>query len=131
MDSHLSGAYVTAYLLRPTLIQTRAAFCNTARSLLGLAPDGVYPATDVTISAVRSYRTFSPLPAGGIFSVALSVSSHFPGITWHLALWSPDFPLKKLSDCLAYFKNEYSKGITTFKSVYLSFLKPIRITRSC
>lgn len=30
---------------------------------------------------------------GGIFSVALAVDSHPPGITWHAALWSPDFPL--------------------------------------
>src|ERR687895_2719161 len=49
--------------------------------------------------AVRSYRTFSPLPPpqvwrfGGMFSVALSVSSHPPGVTWRPALWSPDFPL--------------------------------------
>ena len=34
---------------------------------------------------------------GGIFSVALAVSSHFPGVTWSLALRSPDFPLKKLA----------------------------------
>jgi|GEM_PF-3434145 len=41
--------------------------------LLGLAPGGVYRALDVTTQAVRSYRTFSPLPAGtgGMFSVAL------------------------------------------------------------
>src|SRR3954468_4977380 len=32
-------------------------------SLFGLAPCGVLPATRVTTSAVRSYRTFSPLPA--------------------------------------------------------------------
>ena len=49
-------------------------------SLFGLAPCGVYHASDVTVGAVRSYRTFSPLPAtaftaaGGIFSVALAVS---------------------------------------------------------
>ena len=46
--------------------------------LLGLAPGGVCPADDVTIVAVRSYRTFSPLPRaearGGMFSVALSLS---------------------------------------------------------
>jgi hypothetical protein len=30
--------------------------------------------------------------AGGIFSVALSMGSRPPGVTWHLALWSPDFP---------------------------------------
>ena len=29
---------------------------------------------------------------GGIFSVALSVGSRPPGVTWHLALRSPDFP---------------------------------------
>ncbi len=34
--------------------------------LFGLAPCGVYPAPDVTAGAVRSYRTFSPLPALGL-----------------------------------------------------------------
>jgi len=29
---------------------------------------------------------------GGLLSVALSVGSRRPGVTWHLALWSPDFP---------------------------------------
>jgi hypothetical protein len=56
----------------------------------------------VTSRAVRSYRTVSPLPLpslltakghlGGLLSVALSVSSHLPGVTWRSALWSPDFP---------------------------------------
>ncbi len=48
----------------------------------------------VTTRAVRSYRTFSPLPRmrGGIFSVALSVGSRPPGVTWHPARRSPDFP---------------------------------------
>ena len=32
------------------------------RRLFGLAPAGVYPATSVAGGAVRSYRTFSPLP---------------------------------------------------------------------
>ena len=31
-------------------------------SLFGLAPCGVYPASPITGGAVRSYRTFSPLP---------------------------------------------------------------------
>ena len=41
--------------------------------LFGLAPCGVYPARPVTRTAVRSYRTFSPLPPpvaqefGGVF----------------------------------------------------------------
>jgi len=29
---------------------------------------------------------------GGLLSVALSVDSRRPGVTWPLALWSPDFP---------------------------------------
>ena len=29
---------------------------------------------------------------GGLLSVALSVGSPRPGVTWHRALWSPDFP---------------------------------------
>ena len=85
--------------------------------LFGLAPGGVYPATAVTSSAVRSYRTFSPLPVrrcghrtiGGLFSAALSVGSRPPGVTWHPALWSPDFPphtltSKVYSDCPADFQ---------------------------
>jgi hypothetical protein len=67
------------------------------RFLFGLAPGGVCHAITVTSAAVRSYRTLSPLPRnnvrGGILSVALSVGSHLPGVTWHPALWSPDFPL--------------------------------------
>ena len=71
-------------------------------SLFGLSPSGVCPAIEVTHDAVRSYRTFSPLPIyqivdiGGMFSVALSVGSRLPGITWHPARWSPDFPLAGL-----------------------------------
>ena len=78
---------------------------HTNGSLFGLAPGGVYPATHVATRAVRSYRTISPLPppkrVGGIFSVALSVGSRPPGVTWHPVLWSPDFPPACASDCLA------------------------------
>ena len=87
--------------------------------LFGLAPSGVCRAVPVTSHAVRSYRTLSPLPLhpassaserarmqiGGLLSVALSVGSRPPGVTWHSALWSPDFPLpsrdRDCSDCLA------------------------------
>ena len=72
--------------------------------LFGLAPGGVYHATSVTRSAVRSYRTLSPLPelhSGGLLSVALAVDLRPPGVTWHLTLWSPDFPHFCKRDCLA------------------------------
>ncbi len=43
--------------------------------LLGLAPDGVFPADDVATIAVGSYPPFHPYRGcGGIFSVALSVA---------------------------------------------------------
>src|SRR3546814_12268967 len=42
-------------------------------------------------------------PFGGLLSVALSVGSRRPGVTWHRALWSPDFPRHPFGcrDCLA------------------------------
>ncbi len=109
----------------PSLIPFGIAF------LFDLAPCGVCPAADVTISAVRSYRTFSPLPRlkrGGMFSVALSVGSPLPRVTRHTALWSSDFPRfrKWNRDCLldsgsVHFST--AKGIGTGKwpqALYLS-----------
>jgi len=48
-------------------------------SLFGLAPNGVYRAPVITLGAVGSYPTFSPLPGkpGGLFSVALAVDYTF------------------------------------------------------
>jgi hypothetical protein len=67
-DGHSSGTLVAERLVRPT----RAAARRLARQLrrfpgclpllLGLAPGGVFPAAAVAGSAVRSYRTISPLP---------------------------------------------------------------------
>jgi hypothetical protein len=57
-----------------------------AQPLFGLAPGGVCPAAAVTGSAVRSYRTVSPLPGmkpGGLFSVALSLRSPSPDVIRH------------------------------------------------
>lgn len=108
-DNHSSGASVTASLKRPTRIPCGSHVMTFQSNgfLFGLAPSGVFPATTVTRRAVRSYRTISPLPQrGGIFSVALSVGSHLPGVTWHSTLWSPDFPpfanKERLSDQLCY-----------------------------
>jgi len=39
--------------------------------------------------------TLTRANAGGMVSVALSVGSRRPGVTWHLARWSPDFPLQR------------------------------------
>jgi len=47
--------------------------------------------------------TSLPKQAGGFLSAALSVGSRRPGVTWHSALWSPDFPPPDVSggDCPA------------------------------
>ncbi len=58
---------VTGHLARPTRTAARKPACRREAgvpSLLGLAPGGVYLATPVAGSAVRPYRTLSPLPAG-------------------------------------------------------------------
>ena len=65
--------------------------------LFGLAPTGVYRAINVTIDAVSSYLTISPLPSsfgeGGLFSVALSVMENsMPRSYLAVCPMSPDFP---------------------------------------
>lgn len=65
--------------------------------LLGLAPDGVYRASPVTRPAGellphRFTLTGGANPAGGLFSVALSLALRPVGVTHHRALRSPDFP---------------------------------------
>src|SRR5689334_3067711 len=54
-------------------------------SLFGLAPGGACHAAGVAVSAVRSYRTLSPLPRerGGLLSVALSLGSPPPDVIRH------------------------------------------------
>ena len=77
--------------------------CDAGRiiaPLFGLAPDGVYPAAHCCQArgALLPHHftlTCEPDesgPIGGMFSVALSVGSRRPGITWRPALRSPDFP---------------------------------------
>ena len=90
MAIHLAQA-VASRVERPTRTAMQDRICRVKRhlSLRGLAPDGVYHAQPVASLAVRSYRTFSPLPAsfqkgaGGIFSVALSLRLPPPGVTRH------------------------------------------------
>ena len=87
--SYLSRINITINFKQPTQTQIGAL-----KSLFGFAPGGVCHAVYVTINAVRSYHTFSPLPKfGGIFSVALSLEFPLPGVTRHRCSWRPDFPL--------------------------------------
>src|SRR5438105_2753321 len=65
-DGHSSGPRIAARLKRPTRrfdAPSRHVLRRTrGPSLFGLAPCGVCPARCITAAAVRSYRTFSPLP---------------------------------------------------------------------
>ena len=79
-DGHSSGMPVAGHLVQPTRATTRKR--GHAPLLLGLAPDGVCPAAIVADSAVRSYRTLSPLPPerGGLLSAALSLGLLRPDV---------------------------------------------------
>ncbi|CAA6605474.1 conserved hypothetical protein [Rhodospirillaceae bacterium LM-1] len=77
--------------------------------LFGLAPGGVCPAAPVASRAVRSYRTFSPLPVlkpAVQLSVALSLGLPPPGVTRHRVsvepgLSSPSLRWQRSPDHLA------------------------------
>jgi len=65
----------------------------------GLPCRGVLPPARCALTApFHPYRPFGQRPKpdpsrfGGIFSVALSMGSHPPGVTWRSAIRSPDFP---------------------------------------
>jgi hypothetical protein len=93
-DSHSSRPDVAVWLQQPTREQRGPRY----RSPIWSCSEWGLPCrTTLSPYAVRSYRTLSPLPVplraiGGLLSVALAVSSRCPGVTWHSALWSPDFP---------------------------------------
>ena len=95
VGNHSSGPAVTGGLKQPTRKHRgpRHCFPIWSCSRWGLPCRRVLPPARCALTA-----PFHPYPypavagAGGIFSVALSVGSRPPGITWHPALWSPDFP---------------------------------------
>ena len=110
-DGHSSGTPVARRLQQPTRTTGpghRSRSLRHAPSLFGLAPGGVCRAASVAGSAVRSYRTVSPLPpsplrasAGGLLSVALSLKFAALArgffrrtLSGTACPWSPDFPLR-------------------------------------
>jgi hypothetical protein len=111
-DSHSSRIRVTAYLMRPT--RERCGPHLPAGSgwqlpylvllRVGFALPLVLPPARCALTApFHPYRRRASRHVGGMFSVALSVNSRPPGVTWHPALWSPDFPRHRFRcrDCPA------------------------------
>src|ERR1051325_1678293 len=106
MAIHLGRSSPNASRDRPERRRGRPARRPRCRDrlplLLGLAPGGVFPAAAVAGSAVRSYRTISPLPpmqSQRTAGSAVYFLWHFPWGRPRRALpgtvppWSPDFPL--------------------------------------
>ena len=115
-DGHSSGTPVARRFEQPTRTAgfghrswNTAAACATpgsTPSLFGFAPGGVCRAACVAASAVRSYRTVSPLPRSAPYpgrgrdkdSVAVCFLWHFPWghprrtLSGTACPWSPDFP---------------------------------------
>lgn len=93
VDSHSSRPAIAHWLKQPTRVQYGPYHVNPYLALLRV--EFTVPRT-VTSRAVRSYRTLSPLPdpaCAGHRRFALCCTGRgFPGVTWHPALWSPDFP---------------------------------------
>lgn len=58
----------------------------------GLPCHGMLPPMRCALTAPFHPYLSTLQQSGGFFSVALSVGSRPPGVTWHFALWSPDFP---------------------------------------
>src|SRR6476646_3920039 len=153
-DGHSSGPSIAARLKRPTrrLWRTEPARASgepETPSLFGLAPCGVCPARRITATAVRSYRTFSPLPRrcrrGGIFSVALSVEwtrpsklgrGTLPDVIRHTALWSSDFPPPPLDAARATVRSSCqqchcnSRRSSVVSGVTLPFVRSARLSES-
>jgi hypothetical protein len=104
VDDHSSGTPVAGRLARPTrtTARKRAGSDPNLSSLFGLAPGGVCRAAAVAGSAVRSYRTVSPLPLQAPAEAgpgrAVCFLWHCPWGRPRRALpgtvfpWSPDFP---------------------------------------
>ena len=92
--SHSSGTHVAARLERPTRERRgpRQSLPYLVLLRVGFTLPPMLPSARCALTA-----PFHPYPrvAGGLFSVALSVGSRPPGVTWHPALRSPDFPPRR------------------------------------
>jgi len=97
VDNHSSGAHVAVYLKQPTRKRRgpRRCFPIWPCSEWGLPCHGMLPPARCALTApFQPYLCdwTNPEAIGGLLSAALSVGSRPPGVTWHSALRSPDFP---------------------------------------
>lgn len=96
-DGHSSGTPVAGRLEQPTRTAARKPAwigrTDPCRPYSVLLPVGFAVPAPLPETAVRSYRTLSPLPrltpVGGLLSVALSLGSPPPGVTRHRVSMEP------------------------------------------
>ncbi len=125
--NHSSGMHVTVHLERPTRKRARAARCGFRRVFpyLALLPAGFsvpspLPSTRCALTApFHPYRR-ACARLGGVFSVALSVGSRPPGVTWRRAMRSPDFPPPSCEngDCLADSRDQHRASRPRSQAVF-------------
>ena len=94
VSNHSSRARVTTRLKQPTRVQRgpRQRTPIWSCSERGLPCRKLLPVARCALTAPFHPYLCQNMTIGGILSVALSVGSRPPGVTWHPALWSPDFP---------------------------------------
>jgi hypothetical protein len=116
VGNHSSGMHVTVHLKQPTRKHALAARCGLRRLLpylallqAGFAVPSPLPSTRCALTAPFQPCRRACARLGGVFSVALSVGSRPPGVTWRRAMWSPDFPPFPCEngDCLADSRNQH------------------------
>jgi len=79
----------------PSAIRAASLHSYLALLRVGFTLPLMLPSARCALTApFHPYQPPYEYDGGGIFSVALSIGSRRPGVTWHSALWSPDFPLE-------------------------------------
>ncbi|ODN65929.1 hypothetical protein A9E74_02353 [Methylophaga muralis] len=96
VDNHSSGTDVTICLKQPTRepcgphVMPKHLFLYLVLLLVGFTMPLLLPEARCALTA--PFHPYLKIHSGGLLSVALAVDLRPPGVTWHLTLWSPDFP---------------------------------------
>ena len=95
-SSHSSRPAIAHWLKQPTRPQRGPRQWGPIWSCSGwsLPCHELLPVARCALTApFHPYLILLTQAIGGLLSVALVVGLRLPGVTWHPALWSPDFPL--------------------------------------
>ena len=133
-DDHFSRTPVARRLWQPTRgcdgTGRSVATLRPTPPCLALLPMGFTKPDRSPGPLVSSYLTVSPLPAGfpagGLFSVALSLTLRPVGVTHHRALRSPDFPPATASNRRKPADNRGRRSPGPLQSLHQTVYRPSR-----